>query len=78
MGESDSKRTPRWWSGGVCSALAVTVTHPLDLVKVQLQTQTTKIKLTQIINNIYVKSGKKGFPKIRYIKHRYSVLFIQL
>lgn len=62
MGESNTKRTPRWWSGGVCSALAVTITHPLDLVKVQLQTQTTKIKLTQIINNIYKQSGKKGVP----------------
>lgn len=62
MGESNTKRTPRWWSGGVCSALAVTVTHPLDLIKVQLQTQTTKIKLTQIINNIYKQSGKKGVP----------------
>lgn len=73
MGESNSKRTPRWWSGGVCSALAVTVTHPLDLVKVQLQTQTTKIKLTQIIKNIYEKSGKKGSPCIRYIKYRFDV-----
>lgn len=58
MADKNSKRQPRWWSGGVCSAIAVTTTHPLDLVKVQLQTQTTKVPVSQLIGNIYKNSGE--------------------
>lgn len=63
MSENDNKRLPRWWSGGVCSAIAVTTTHPLDLVKVQLQTQTQaeKVSVGQVISNIYQKGGLTGF-----------------
>lgn len=38
MTESE-KRLPRWYFGGLASAGAVIFTHPLDLVKVHLQTQ---------------------------------------
>ncbi len=31
-----------WYFGGVASAMAAACTHPLDLIKVHLQTQTTK------------------------------------
>lgn len=31
-------RVPRWYFGGCASALAACVTHPLDLLKVHLQT----------------------------------------
>ncbi|XP_064543464.1 mitochondrial dicarboxylate carrier [Drosophila montana] len=61
MGDNNSRRLPRWWSGGVCSAIAVTTTHPLDLIKVQLQTQTTKVPVSQLIANIYKNSGIVGF-----------------
>ncbi|KAI8036897.1 mitochondrial dicarboxylate carrier isoform X1 [Drosophila gunungcola] len=59
----DSRRLPRWWSGGVCSAIAVTTTHPLDLIKVQLQTQMVKEKksVAEIIGNIYKQNGVLGF-----------------
>ncbi|XP_071962237.1 mitochondrial dicarboxylate carrier-like [Antedon mediterranea] len=33
------KRRPRWYFGGISSAGAVCLTHPLDLIKVHLQTQ---------------------------------------
>ncbi|XP_068146859.1 mitochondrial dicarboxylate carrier [Drosophila tropicalis] len=59
--DDNTKRLPRWWSGGVCSALAVTTTHPLDLVKVQLQTQVQRIPVTELIANIYRTDGILGF-----------------
>lgn len=59
MGELDSRRLPRWWSGGVCSAMAVTTTHPLDLVKVQLQTQSKRVPVSHLIANIYKNAGKR-------------------
>lgn len=59
MSELDSRRLPRWWSGGVCSAMAVTTTHPLDLVKVQLQTQSKRVPVSHLIANIYKNSGKR-------------------
>ncbi|EDW17448.2 mitochondrial dicarboxylate carrier [Drosophila mojavensis] len=61
MSELDSRRLPRWWSGGVCSAMAVTTTHPLDLVKVQLQTQSKRVPVSHLIANIYKNSGILGF-----------------
>ncbi|KAH8257853.1 hypothetical protein KR038_002133 [Drosophila bunnanda] len=63
MGHEDSKNLPRWWFGGVCSAIAVTATQPLDLVKVQLQTQASADRkpVTEIIGNIYRQSGILGF-----------------
>lgn len=60
---ANSKRLPRWWSGGVCSALAVTATHPLDLIKVQLQTQSgaDRKSVGEIMGNIYRQGGFLGF-----------------
>lgn len=34
----ESHRLPKWYFGGCASALAACVTHPLDLLKVHLQT----------------------------------------
>lgn len=34
----ESHRLPRWYFGGAASAMAACVTHPLDLLKVHLQT----------------------------------------
>ncbi|TPP64994.1 Mitochondrial substrate solute carrier [Fasciola gigantica] len=36
------KRSPRWYFGGLASAMAAGVTHPLDLVKVIMQTPGAK------------------------------------
>ncbi|XP_023331168.1 mitochondrial dicarboxylate carrier [Eurytemora carolleeae] len=37
---SEQKRMARWYFGGLASAGAACITHPLDLLKVHLQTQT--------------------------------------
>ncbi|XP_017097399.2 mitochondrial dicarboxylate carrier isoform X2 [Drosophila bipectinata] len=60
---ANKTRTPRWWSGGVCAALAVTATHPLDLIKVQLQTQSgaERKSVSEIMANIYRQGGFLGF-----------------
>lgn len=46
-------RVSRWYFGGLASAGAASVTHPLDLLKVQMQTQKGKnislFQLTKII-----------------------------
>ncbi|CAH4032685.1 mitochondrial dicarboxylate carrier [Pieris brassicae] len=46
-------RISRWYFGGLASAGAACVTHPLDLLKVQMQTQkgrnVSMFKLTQIV-----------------------------
>jgi len=39
-GEGEKRRLARWYFGGLGSAGAACCTHPLDLLKVQLQTQT--------------------------------------
>jgi len=41
MAVDPSKRKPLWYHGGLASGMAVVFTHPLDLLKVHLQTQTT-------------------------------------
>uniref|UniRef100_A0A0N5ASX4 Mitochondrial dicarboxylate carrier n=1 Tax=Syphacia muris TaxID=451379 RepID=A0A0N5ASX4_9BILA len=55
-------RIGRWYFGGLASAGAACVTHPLDLLKVHLQTQQTEKKtLGQLIKRIYVNDGIRGF-----------------
>ncbi|VDD90541.1 unnamed protein product [Enterobius vermicularis] len=55
-------RIGRWYFGGLASAGAACVTHPLDLLKVHLQTQQTeKQTLGQLIKRIYVNDGVRGF-----------------
>ncbi|KAK0078316.1 hypothetical protein PV325_002683 [Microctonus aethiopoides] len=39
MDSKDSKKLSRWYFGGIASSGAACITHPLDLLKVQLQTQ---------------------------------------
>lgn len=39
MSETQTKRVGKWYFGGVASAMAASCTHPLDLLKVHLQTQ---------------------------------------
>ncbi|KAI8123047.1 Mitochondrial dicarboxylate carrier [Lucilia cuprina] len=58
--EVREKRQNRWYFGGISSATAVGVTHPLDLIKVHLQTQQLPKKtLIQTISHIYAAGGIK-------------------
>ncbi|KAF5293599.1 hypothetical protein FQA39_LY03084 [Lamprigera yunnana] len=57
MGEKHP-RLSRWYFGGLASAGAACITHPLDLLKVQMQTQQEgKISLLQLTKNIIKKQG---------------------
>ncbi|XP_015922368.1 mitochondrial dicarboxylate carrier [Parasteatoda tepidariorum] len=60
MGEPTdvSKRLARWYFGGIASAAAASCTHPLDLLKVHLQTQQEgKIGIVKNTTNIIRKQG---------------------
>jgi len=35
----NQKRIARWYFGGVASSIAALITHPIDLMKVLMQTQ---------------------------------------
>lgn len=53
------KRLPRWYFGGLSSAGAACFTHPLDLIKVHLQTQQEmKLGFLQITVKIAKTEGK--------------------
>lgn len=55
---STEKRVSRWYFGGLGSAGAACVTHPLDLIKVQLQTsQEGKVSIVQLTTGIIRKQG---------------------
>lgn len=49
----------RWWFGGTASACAACFTHPLDLLKVHLQTQqgTKKYTLAMAAKDVVAKQG---------------------
>lgn len=53
MTENKEVRISLWYFGGLASAGAACITHPLDLLKVQMQTQKGKnismLKLTGIV-----------------------------
>lgn len=58
-------RISRWYFGGVASAGAAAVTHPLDLLKVQMQTQKGKnISMFQLVGNVVRQQGEKCFSLI--------------
>lgn len=42
MGKPKEVRVSQWYFGGLASAGAACITHPLDLLKVQMQTQKGK------------------------------------
>ncbi|XP_076670249.1 dicarboxylate carrier 1 [Andrena cerasifolii] len=53
-----TKRLSRWYFGGLSSAGAACVTHPLDLLKVHLQThQEGKISVVRLTTSIIQKQG---------------------
>uniref|UniRef100_A0AC35TN25 Mitochondrial dicarboxylate carrier n=1 Tax=Rhabditophanes sp. KR3021 TaxID=114890 RepID=A0AC35TN25_9BILA len=58
----EKQRIGRWYFGGLASAGAACCTHPLDLLKVHLQTQQTgKITLPQLAGKILKSDGVLGF-----------------
>lgn len=59
MSIQKEKRLARWYFGGLSSAFAACCTHPLDLLKVHLQTQQeVKLTLVQMARNVIKTQGK--------------------
>jgi len=51
----------RWYLGGIASAMAAACTHPLDLLKVHLQTQQeAKMNMSQMAVHVVKKQGVRG------------------
>lgn len=58
--EVKEKRISRWYFGGLASAGAACCTHPLDLLKVTLQTQQeTKLSMAQLTGKIVRQQGQR-------------------
>ncbi|XP_034948523.1 mitochondrial dicarboxylate carrier [Chelonus insularis] len=57
MGSKDSQKLSRWYFGGLASSGAACITHPLDLLKVQLQTQQGRMSIVKHTINIIKKQG---------------------
>lgn len=54
-----TKKLSRWYFGGLASAGAACCTHPLDLIKVHLQTQQEgKVSIWQLTKKIVQKQGE--------------------
>ncbi|XP_041565597.1 mitochondrial dicarboxylate carrier [Drosophila elegans] len=53
----NQRRIARWYFGGVASSMAALVTHPLDLMKVLVQTQAEKLSLIQTTRKIVREQG---------------------
>lgn len=52
------KKIARWYFGGCASAGAACITHPLDLLKVQLQTQQeAKVGVVRLTIDIVKQQG---------------------
>lgn len=60
--EVKEKRISRWYFGGLASAGAACCTHPLDLLKVTLQTQQEgKLSMAQLTGKIVRQQGMVAF-----------------
>ncbi|KAH8271315.1 hypothetical protein KR018_006275, partial [Drosophila ironensis] len=53
----NQRRVARWYFGGVASSMAAVITHPLDLMKVLVQTQAEKLSLLQTSRKIVTEQG---------------------
>lgn len=55
---SKEVRVSRWYFGGIASAGAACITHPLDLLKVQMQTQKGKnISMLSVTGTVLKQQG---------------------
>ncbi|KAH8362307.1 hypothetical protein KR200_007420 [Drosophila serrata] len=53
----NQKRIARWYFGGVASSMAALITHPLDLMKVLIQTQAEKLSMLATARKIIKEQG---------------------
>ncbi|KAH8336527.1 hypothetical protein KR074_005882 [Drosophila pseudoananassae] len=53
----NQRRVARWYFGGVASSIAALITHPLDLMKVLVQTQVDKLSLMATTRKIVREQG---------------------
>ncbi|XP_017145481.1 mitochondrial dicarboxylate carrier [Drosophila miranda] len=53
----DKRNVARWYFGGVASSMAAMVTHPLDLMKVLMQTQAEKLSVGSTFKKIVREQG---------------------
>ncbi|XP_047529458.1 mitochondrial dicarboxylate carrier [Vanessa atalanta] len=61
MGKGKEIRVSQWYFGGLASAGAACITHPLDLLKVQMQTQKGKnISMLQLTGIVLKNQGVMG------------------
>lgn len=78
------QRVPKWYFGGVASAMAACLTHPLDLLKVHLQTakstkefnllkRTSKIVEVQGISALYNGLTASLFRQLTYSTTRFGL-----
>lgn len=58
--EMSAEKHARWYFGGLASVAAACVTHPLDLLKVALQTQQEKLPVPYIVSRIVKEHGVLG------------------
>ncbi|KAH8354119.1 hypothetical protein KR084_000286 [Drosophila pseudotakahashii] len=53
----NQRRVARWYFGGLASSVAAMVTHPIDLMKVLIQTQSEKLSVVQTTQRIVREQG---------------------
>lgn len=59
MSRPQEEKIARWYFGGVASAMAACFTHPIDLVKVHIQTQQEgKITFLGAFLDVVKRNGK--------------------
>ncbi|XP_041674917.1 mitochondrial dicarboxylate carrier [Drosophila eugracilis] len=53
----NQRRVARWYFGGLASSMAACITHPIDLMKVLIQTQAEKLSLMATTKKIVKEQG---------------------
>ncbi|XP_037955524.1 mitochondrial dicarboxylate carrier-like isoform X2 [Teleopsis dalmanni] len=61
LSSSEPERRNRWFFGGISSAGAACITHPLDLIKVHMQTNESKLTVREAIKNVLKNHGVLAF-----------------
>ncbi|WVN89371.1 uncharacterized protein L203_104594 [Cryptococcus depauperatus CBS 7841] len=55
-----SKQKYPFWLGGVAASMAACCTHPLDVMRVRMQTSTTQSKFTNAVKSVLSQDGVRG------------------